>query len=271
MPTRSEKQVLAAAEKLVHSGVNTVLVKMGAKGSAVVGKRQGALAVRQAGSITPSCPACASRHRPLGADIYGNVVRQEALPVLEVLDTTGAGVCLAHATLPPIPRPGLPVTTTHTALAHPRLGDCFTGAYSVAMLEGKPPSEALRFASAAAACCVARHGAMPSMPTRCAPWAVMRGRGRTCILWRRARRLARAQATSAEDQAADAPRTYPPRCCRQEVERELVGGGSGSSKGGGTGSGAQRQLGTPRGGQGGGDGSDLFGGGSSDPPRPAFW
>lgn len=39
MPTRSEKQCIAAAEALVHQGVNKVLVKMGSKGSLLVGMR----------------------------------------------------------------------------------------------------------------------------------------------------------------------------------------------------------------------------------------
>ena len=49
-------------------------------------------------------------------DIYGNVIRQPALPVLHVIDTTGAG-------------------------------DCFTGAFAVAMLEGKGDAEAMEWAS----------------------------------------------------------------------------------------------------------------------------
>ena len=84
LPTRSEKQCIAAAEALVHQGVNKVLVKMGAKGSLLV-------------------------------DIYGNVVRQKAAPVLHVEDTTGAG-------------------------------DCFTGAFAVGMLEGKSDAEAMAWA-----------------------------------------------------------------------------------------------------------------------------
>lgn len=51
------------------------------------------------------------------ADIYGNVIRQKAFPVLNVVDTTGAG-------------------------------DCFTAAFAVAMLEGKSDAEAMAFASA---------------------------------------------------------------------------------------------------------------------------
>jgi len=45
-------------------------------------------------------------------------------------------------------------------------GDCFNGAFAVALLEGKDPWEAARFASAAAAISVTRPGAQESMPTR---------------------------------------------------------------------------------------------------------
>lgn len=45
-------------------------------------------------------------------------------------------------------------------------GDCFTGAYTVALLEGLSEGERLRFACAAAGICVQRKGAMPSMPMR---------------------------------------------------------------------------------------------------------
>jgi ribokinase len=45
-------------------------------------------------------------------------------------------------------------------------GDCFTAAYTVAILEGMDTKVALRFASAAGSLCVQRAGAMPSMPNR---------------------------------------------------------------------------------------------------------
>jgi ribokinase len=45
-------------------------------------------------------------------------------------------------------------------------GDCFNGAFAVAVLEGKDPWTAARFANAAAALCVTRKGAAASMPTR---------------------------------------------------------------------------------------------------------
>jgi ribokinase len=45
-------------------------------------------------------------------------------------------------------------------------GDCFNGAFAVALLEGQDPWQAARFASAAAAISVTRRGAQASMPTR---------------------------------------------------------------------------------------------------------
>lgn len=45
-------------------------------------------------------------------------------------------------------------------------GDCFNGAFAVALLEGRDPWAAGRFASAAAAISVSRRGAQASMPTR---------------------------------------------------------------------------------------------------------
>jgi ribokinase len=45
-------------------------------------------------------------------------------------------------------------------------GDCFNGAFAVALMEGRSLPEAARFASAAAAISVTRRGAQESMPTR---------------------------------------------------------------------------------------------------------
>jgi ribokinase len=45
-------------------------------------------------------------------------------------------------------------------------GDCVNGAFAVALLEGKDPWAAARFASAAAAISVTRKGAQASMPSR---------------------------------------------------------------------------------------------------------
>jgi len=45
-------------------------------------------------------------------------------------------------------------------------GDCFNGAFAVALLEGRDPFAAASFANAAAAICVTRRGAQASMPSR---------------------------------------------------------------------------------------------------------
>ena len=45
-------------------------------------------------------------------------------------------------------------------------GDCFNGAFAVALLEGKNPLQAAHFACAASAISVTRRGAQASMPTR---------------------------------------------------------------------------------------------------------
>ncbi len=45
-------------------------------------------------------------------------------------------------------------------------GDCFNGAFAVALLEGNDPWQAARFANAAAGICVTRRGAQAAMPSR---------------------------------------------------------------------------------------------------------
>jgi ribokinase len=52
-------------------------------------------------------------------------------------------------------------------------GDCFNGAFAVALLEGRDPWQAARFANAAAAICVTRRGAQAAMPTRAEVDALM--------------------------------------------------------------------------------------------------
>jgi len=58
--------------------------------------------------------------------------------------------------------PAFPVNVVDTVGA----GDCFNGAFAVALMEGLDPWAAARFASAAAAISVSRRGAQASMPTR---------------------------------------------------------------------------------------------------------
>jgi len=57
-----------------------------------------------------------------------------------------------------------PVQAVDTVAA----GDCFNGAFAVALLEGNDPCAAARFAAAAAAISVTRRGAQASMPSRAA-------------------------------------------------------------------------------------------------------
>ena len=58
--------------------------------------------------------------------------------------------------------PSFPVAAIDTVAA----GDCFNGAFAVALLEGRDPFDAARFASAAAALSVTRRGAQASLPSR---------------------------------------------------------------------------------------------------------
>lgn len=56
-------------------------------------------------------------------------------------------------------------------------GDCFNGAFAVALLEGKDPWEAAQFACAASAISVTRRGAQASMPARADVDAFLAERG----------------------------------------------------------------------------------------------
>jgi ribokinase len=58
-------------------------------------------------------------------------------------------------------RPAFTVRAVDTTAA----GDAFNGAFATALAMGKSPLESARFAAAAAAISVMRHGAQPSMPT----------------------------------------------------------------------------------------------------------
>ncbi|WP_420081085.1 ribokinase [Streptomyces sp. JL4002] len=83
--------------------------------------------------------------------------------VPEVVVTLGAaGVLHAARGREPLAVPAPRVRAVDTTAA----GDTFVGALAVALGEGRPMPEALRWASAAAALSVQRHGAQDSMPTR---------------------------------------------------------------------------------------------------------
>jgi len=76
----------------------------------------------------------------------------------------GRGCLLVPSRGETIAQPAFAVPVVDTTGA----GDCFTAAYTVALMEGQPEQERLRFACAAAALCVQTRGALPSMPTRAA-------------------------------------------------------------------------------------------------------
>ncbi|MFJ5225965.1 ribokinase [Streptomyces sp. NPDC088400] len=83
--------------------------------------------------------------------------------VPEVVITLGAkGSLYAARDADPVTVPAPQVTAVDTTGA----GDTFVGALVVALGEGRPMPEAMRWASAAAALCVQRHGASTSMPYR---------------------------------------------------------------------------------------------------------
>jgi ribokinase len=69
--------------------------------------------------------------------------------------------------------PAFPVQAVDTVAA----GDCFNGAFAVALLEGRDPWEAARFAAAAAAISVTRRGAQAAMPGRDEVESFLRERG----------------------------------------------------------------------------------------------
>lgn len=104
MPTESFEQITEAVVLCHKMGIKQVLVKLGAKGSALFVEGE-------------------------------DPIKQPAISAARVIDTTGAG-------------------------------DTFTAAFAVALVEGKPRKECLKFAAAAASLCVQVKGAIPSMPDR---------------------------------------------------------------------------------------------------------
>lgn len=67
--------------------------------------------------------------------------------------------------------PTYPVTPVDTVAA----GDAFVGALAVALAEGRPLEQAVRWGNAAGAVAVTRHGAHPSLPTRSEVLAMLEG------------------------------------------------------------------------------------------------
>jgi ribokinase len=79
-----------------------------------------------------------------------------------LLKLGGQGVMLLGDDDKPVAIPAHKVAVADTTAA----GDAFNGAFAVALSEGKTPEQAARFAVAAAAISVTRHGAQPAMASR---------------------------------------------------------------------------------------------------------
>jgi ribokinase len=102
----------------------------------------------------------------------GEMARQlKALGPRGVLLKLGSqGVVVLGSDENPIAIPAHKVSVADTTAA----GDAFNGAFAVALSEGKTPEQAARFAVAAAAISVTRHGAQPAMASRAEIDALMR-------------------------------------------------------------------------------------------------
>jgi ribokinase len=90
------------------------------------------------GSSLDACPGLVATTRGAGIATLrknGQVIAEATPPVVNVVDTTGAG-------------------------------DTFTAALALALVEGQAPLEALTFACAAGAAATTKMGAQPSLPTR---------------------------------------------------------------------------------------------------------
>ena len=79
-----------------------------------------------------------------------------------LLKLGGMGAVAVHRGQPACFHPAFPVNVEDTTAA----GDAANAAFASALVLGLPIPRALRFASAAAALCVTRHGAQQAMPTR---------------------------------------------------------------------------------------------------------
>ncbi|ONK68573.1 uncharacterized protein A4U43_C05F13480 [Asparagus officinalis] len=97
-------------------------------------------------------------------EIAGAVVKCHEMGVKQVLVKLGAkGSAFFVEGEEPIRQPIIPAALVVDTTG---AGDTFTAAFAVALVEGKPRRECLKFAAAAASLCVQVKGAIPSMPER---------------------------------------------------------------------------------------------------------
>ncbi|MCR9193181.1 MAG: ribokinase [Hyphomonas sp.] len=94
------------------------------------------------------------------AAFYGDALHERGGLVALTLGGDGAALFKMGQEIARVPAFEVDVVDTTGA------GDTFCGALAVALAEGQPPEQALRFASAAAALAVTRPGAQPSLPNR---------------------------------------------------------------------------------------------------------
>jgi ribokinase len=155
----------AAAEVIA---VADVLLLQGEVGAA--GARRAAQAARSGGTTVvfnpaPVDPFLVEAVAPLTDILVMNRAEQAQVAVIgpetgqcETVITLGSrGAQVGEVVVPPLPAEVVDPTGA---------GDAFCGAMAVALAEGLPLIEAVRFANAAGALAVATPGAQPSMPTR---------------------------------------------------------------------------------------------------------
>jgi len=109
--------------------------------------------------------------RELGDPLEAAVKLKALGPKGVVLKLGGEGAVLLEEDQP-ILVPAYEASPVDTTAA----GDAFNGAFAVALSEGKSPVRAVRFACAAAAISVTRHGAQPAMASRPEIDAFLKGR-----------------------------------------------------------------------------------------------